>query len=342
MNEQTALMAQTEQTESQTEQKPTTVADAVSVSLSLPTAADKAAEAMESGKAAAEAEAQKQADDVQRILEATATITAELRNVVTAAKRLRGEMARVLYDAWRLAGPGNSRQFKAILDSCEKSVIASEKVERWTDLGPEARSYQTYKTHFVRYIEVLKASAPGPTKTRNEDGTETENPVDPLAIQSMISKWYLNQNRDVQTGKPNGQTPTGRDGNKGATAGKSDKDAPEAAPVVVVGKDEETGEDVGLVVGMTRVTVPVKGEDGKYAHESVSLMQPVQQELSRLLQQIGKAVFDGVPPDRIIQSLQMAYADLGEAIPGIKVRKVALPKPNAQTAAAVAKAKAGK
>lgn len=227
------------------------------------------------------------AEQTAKVLEGLATITAELRAIRDTGVKVAVHCANALAYAARMAGPGNVKQFKTILGDCEKAILSESKVEKWQDLGPEARSYLAYKSQFAQWINDVKSSI--------ADG------VDPVTLRLQVSRWYAN--------RPKG--PAAGDGSKGTGAkrGNGGKDL----PVVQTGDtDEETGEKVGLTVGTSRATIKVKGSDGKYSDETVNFPPKVQGGISKVLRFVAKRWHDApteATEREILAALEMA-ADL--------------------------------
>ena len=233
------------------------------------------------------AEQTAEAEQTAKVLEGLATITTELRQIVTTAGEVARHCANALSFAARMAGPGNVRQFKAILGDCEKAILAESKVAKWTELGPEARSYLAYKAQFAQWINDVKSSLP--------DG------VDPVTLRLQVSRWYAN--------RPKG--PAAGDGSKGTGAKRGN--GGKSPPVIQTGDtDEETGEKVGLTVGTSKATIKVKGSDGKFTDETVNFPPKVQGGISKVLRFVAKRWHDApseATEREILAALEMA-ADL--------------------------------
>lgn len=215
------------------------------------------------------------AEATAKVLEGLAVITTELRAIRDTGIKVSEHCAKALAFAAKMAGPGNSKQFRKILDDCERAILNESKVEHWKDLGPEARSYLAYKTQFTQWISEVKSSIP--------EG------VEPVTLRLQVSRWYANRPQVAVSAKKGG-----------ATKGKDGKDA---APVVVTDStDPATGEKMGVTLGMTRATIKVRGKDGKYVDETVNFPTAVTGGLSRLLRQIaGKLHDDSASPDSIAE-----------------------------------------
>lgn len=240
--------------------------------------------------AAPDAAATTDAAQTAKVLEGLATITAELRAIRDTGVKVAVHCANALAYAARMAGPGNVKQFKTILGDCEKAILSESKVEKWQDLGPEARSYLAYKSQFAQWINDVKSSI--------ADG------VDPVTLRLQVSRWYAN--------RPKG--PAAGDGSKGTGAKKgSGKDV---APVVPTGEaDPETGERMGVTLGMSKATIKVRGADGKYADETVNFPTAVVGGIARLMRQIAAKLHDDdASPDaiaEIVEALKFAHDTLG-------------------------------
>lgn len=230
-----------------------------------------------------------EAEQTARVLEGLATITTELRQIVTTAGEVARHCANALAFAARMAGPGNVKQFRTILGDCEKAILAESKVTKWAELGPEARSYLAYKAQFTQWINDVKSSI--------ADG------VDPVTLRLQVSRWYSNRPK----------TPTEAKGG-GAKKGA----AREAAPVVATEEaDPATGERMGVTLGMSKATIKVKGKDGKYADETVNFPTAVVGGIARLLRQVAAKLHDeNASPDaiaEIVEALKFAHDTLGPA-----------------------------
>lgn len=223
----------------------------------------------------AKPEANAEAEATAKVLEGLAVITTELRAIRDTGIKVGEHCAKALAFAAKMAGPGNVKQFKTILGDCEKAILNESKVEKWADLGPEARSYLAYKAQFSQWINDVKSSI--------AEG------VDPVTLRLQVSRWYANRPKAAVAAKGGG-----------ATKGKGEK---EAAPVVVTDSaDPTTGEKMGVTLGMTRATIKVRGKDGKYVDETVNFPTAVTGGLSRLLRQIaGKLHDDSASPDSIAE-----------------------------------------
>ena len=229
------------------------------------------------------------AEQTAKVLEGLATITAELRAIRDTGVKVAVHCANALAFAARMAGPGNVRQFKAILGDCEKAILAESKVEKWTELGPEARSYLAYKSQFAQWIHDVKSSI--------AEG------VDPVTLRLQVSRWYANRPATPTSAKSGGAK-------RGA--------AKEAAPVVATEEaDPATGERMGVTLGMSKATIKVKGKDGKYADETVNFPTAVVGGIARLLRQIAAKLHDdNASPEaiaEIVEALKFAHDTLGPA-----------------------------
>ena len=220
------------------------------------------------------------AEEMARAMATLASLTTGLRSILKDARSLEADIARVLVEAWRASGPGNAKQFKSILGDCEAAILKEEKVEKWADLGSEARSYVTYKSHFAAYIAELKASCP--------------DNVEPVTLRRQVSRWYA----DHRTSK-----------GQGATAAKGkDKEAP---PVVQTGEKDTDGTPLVAVVGMSKTNIRAKGPEGKYETVEVTYPTEVIGALTRLHKQIGAALYDKMPVKDILAAIQTAHDMLG-------------------------------
>ncbi len=239
--------------------------------------------------AAPDAAATTDAEQTAKVLEGLATITAELRAIRDTGVKVAVHCANALAFAARMAGPGNVKQFKTILGDCEKAILSESKVEKWQDLGPEARSYLAYKSQFAQWINDVKSSI--------ADG------VDPVTLRLQVSRWYAN--------RPS--TPTEAKGG-GAKKGT----AKEAVPVVATEEaDPTTGERMGVTLGMSKATIKVKGKDGKYADETVNFPTAIVGGIARLLRQVAAKLHDdNASPEaiaEIVEALKFAHDTLGPA-----------------------------
>lgn len=208
------------------------VADALPDVLTAPDTTTEAPELTEAQKAEAAA--------VAKVMEGLKVITQDLREIVANATKTREAMARALAHGYRLAGPGNVKQFDKIMSDCEAAVLAEHKVAKWAELGQEARSYLTYKSHFRKYIEVLKASYP--------EG------VDPITLRRQVTDWYLNQKDKAKSGSAEGKG----EGAKSAPDGEKPSAGLAQAEVITdKGKKEQVNFPAPVIAQMVRLSKAV-------------------------------------------------------------------------------------
>jgi hypothetical protein len=284
-----------------TEQKPTTVAEAVR--LNLPVAQDVTGPATEPAATepkTAEAEAADKAAE-ERMLAGYNEIRQDLRELAQAQSTVAAKCAQVLCHAWRLAAPGNVKQFTGILDQCEESVVreinaervkAGEKpAETWRDLGEAARSYLTYKAHFRAYIGQLKVTFP-------------EGETDFVLLRRRVSAWYLESRKSTPL-SPTENAGQGQ-GTTAAKGGEGENRIGDNAELAVV----DTGDGDKVAVTMSFQRAEFKDEAGKT--QTLNFPTEVTGALARLAREVKSALMVGVPGERIVAALQAAAEIIGD------------------------------